>query len=43
MLILTFELQYPFRGDLGISPTVWTGLRDTSRTWTQHGTPAMRM
>jgi len=24
MLILSFELQYPFRGDNGISPAVWT-------------------
>jgi hypothetical protein len=43
MLILTFELQYPFRGDLGISPTVWVGLLDHIRDMDEHGAPAMRM
>jgi Protein of unknown function (DUF4239) len=26
MFVMIFELQYPFRGDLGIRPTAWTGL-----------------
>ncbi len=43
MLILTFELQYPFRGDLGISPAVWVGLLEHITEMDEHGAPAMRM
>jgi hypothetical protein len=43
MLILTFELQYPFRGDLGVSPAVWTSLHDHIEDMDAHGMPAMRM
>ena len=42
MLVLTFELQYPFRGDLGISPSVWTALRAHIEDMDAH-MPAMRM
>jgi hypothetical protein len=43
MLILTFELQYPFRGDNGISPAVWTGLLAHIQDMDEHGSPEMRM
>jgi hypothetical protein len=43
MLILSFELQYPFRGDNGISPAVWTGLLAHIQDMDEHGSPAMRM
>ncbi len=26
MIVMIFELQCPFRGDMGISPAAWTGL-----------------
>lgn len=26
MIVMIFELQYPFRGDLGIPPNAWVGL-----------------
>ena len=43
MLVLTFELQYPFRGDLGIASTSWTALHDHIVDMDEHGVPAMRM
>jgi hypothetical protein len=43
MLVLTFELQYPFRGDLRISPVAWTHLRAHIEDMDEHGAPAMRM
>lgn len=27
MIVMIFELQYPFRGDLGIPPSAWVGLQ----------------
>jgi len=43
MLILTFELQYPFRGDLGVSDADWTALRAHIEDMDARGMPAMRM
>jgi hypothetical protein len=43
MLVLTFELQYPFRGDLSISPVAWTQLLAHIQDMDEHGAPAMRM
>lgn len=31
MLVLIFELQYPFRADVGISPVAWVGVTDHIR------------
>jgi uncharacterized membrane protein YjfL (UPF0719 family) len=43
MLVLSFELQFPFRGQLGISPHVWTSLLEHIRDMDAHGSPQMRM
>lgn len=43
MLVLTFALQYPFRGDMGIQPTVWIGLLAHIVDMDEHGSAAMRM
>ncbi len=43
MLVRTFELQYPFRGDLGIAPVAWTQLLAHIRDMDAHGSPSMRM
>lgn len=43
MLVMIFELQYPFRGDLGIRPTAWVALLDHIRYMDRYSPMNMRM
>ncbi|MDB5027980.1 MAG: hypothetical protein JWO66_1669 [Candidatus Eremiobacteraeota bacterium] len=43
MFVLIFELQYPFRGALGIPPNAWTGFLQHVRYMDTRGMPSMRM
>lgn len=43
MFVMIFELQYPFRGDLGIPSTPWSGLLDHIRYMDAQSPMNMRM
>ncbi len=43
MFVLIFELEHPFRGDLGIRPAAWKGFLDHVRFMDSQGMPNMRM
>lgn len=43
MIVMIFELQYPFRGDLGIPPDAWTGLLRHIHYMDVSSPPNMRM
>jgi hypothetical protein len=42
-LVLLFELQYPFRSNIGISPDAWHGLIAHIHLMETGGQPAMRL
>jgi hypothetical protein len=43
MLVLVFELQYPYRADVGIGPGAWIGVSDHIRLMQSGEQPSMRM
>ncbi len=43
ILVLLFELQYPFRSDIGIGPDLWKGARDHLHQMQEGDMPGMRM
>ena len=43
MLVLLFELQYPFRSDIGIGPEIWTGTLEHIKFMQMGGQMQMKM
>lgn len=43
MLVLVFELEYPFRSDLGIDAAPWLGFQAHVHLMQDRGSAAMRM
>jgi len=43
ILVLLFELQYPFRSDIGIGPELWKGARGHLHQMQEGDMPGMRM
>jgi len=43
ILVLLFELQYPFRSDIGIGPELWQGALEHMHQMQNGGMPGMRM
>ena len=42
-MVLLFELQYPFRSDIGIGPELWQGALEHMHQMQNGGMPGMGM